>query len=989
MNSLLLTLTALFILVLSALFAAPLFIDWNDYRPAFEEQATKLLGRKVKVDGEVHLVVLPSPELKFDDVKVANADGSLEKPFLEAKSLEARLNIGALFSGTVEAHQLTIVDPVLRLALNADGTGNWGDVGRPGVAVPFAPKNVLLDAVRVVRGTIEITKDGVRKFVFGNIDGEASAASLSGPYKVTAEYDFEGRRQNLRFSTGVMGAAGQFRLKAALRDPDRNTSYQIDGNVTGLGGRPTYDGTILMRVRNVAAATPAAPETEPEAQPAAETLPANEGPSGPIDTASFVELKGKLKAAPDRAELPDFDLTIHADGRPQILKGSLVLDFGEPSRADARLSARWIDLDALFGAPSDAKKPSPAAVLYMFAGWVLDEAASVGDGTLALDIEQAGLGGDLLGGLDMELASRDGGVTVERLKAVLPGGNRVSVSGRLQHGAMGPLFTGPIEIEGSGLRALTRWAAGDRDMTGQSVGDFSLSAFATIGDGELKLADAQGELSDTKFSGRLRYQGGKKNLIEVSLDSDRLDLREMLGDGPIWRSWFAAGGSTAAAPEQKGADTNLIQQLRDDDVRASLKVGELLLPDIPPGKLDAELALTDGALDIKALDFAAPGAITLSGKGRIANLAEAPSGRVDLTLQAETTESLRVVSELFGLPQNVAKSKHLSALAPLDLRAGLVAGPEGDATKASLELSGQVGGSDIAVVARAKGEPAKLAEAEINVGGSVTGERPQALLVLLFPDLPQDKLAAAAGAQGTLSVRLTGVPRTKLTGRAALETAAMRLAFEGQGALQEKGIALSGHGSVATEDASLALPLFGFDAPPSADGVPLRLSANVVKQGGTIDLDAVKAEVAGNEVTGNAHFESGGGKTRFKVTADADYVSLPAVLGPLVAWERTASTEELLGSVGDNAAKVWPARGFALDTIENAEGDVSLNAKTLSLGAPFQVADATLNARVDHDGLTIYRSQGRFVRWRLRRLRRAVAARQRCGAERQGRPQRR
>ncbi len=867
MNSLLLTLTALFILVLSALFAAPLFIDWNDYRPAFEEQATKLLGRKVKVDGKVHLVVLPSPELKFDDVKVADADGNLEKPFLEAKSLEARLNIGALFSGTIEAHQLAIVDPVLRLELKADGSGNWGDVGRPGVAVPFAPKDVLLDAVRVVGGTIKITKDGDRKFVFSNIDGEASAASLSGPYKVSADYDFEGRRQNVRFSTGVMGAE-QFRLKAALRDPDRNTSYQIDGNVTGLGGRPAYDGTILMRVTNLAAAAPATPEATPEAeaQPAAETSLADQVPSGPRETTSFVELKGKLKAAPDRAELPDFDLTVHADGRPQILKGSLVLDFGEPSKAEGRLSARWIDVDALFGSPGDAKKPPPAAVLYMFAEWVLDEAASIGDGALALDIDQAGLGGDLIGGLDMELTSRDGGVTVERLKAVLPGGNRVSVSGRLQHGAMGPLFTGPIEIEGSGLRALTRWAAGDRDMTGQaSVGDFSLSAFATVGDGELKLADAQGELSDTKFSGRLHYQGGKKNLIELSLDSDRLDLREMLGDGPIWRSWLSAGGNTMAAPEQNSADPNLIQQLRDDNVRASLKVGELLLPDIPPGKLDAQLALTDGALDIEALDFVAPGAITLSGKGRIASVAEAPSGRVDLTLKAETTESLRVVSELFGLPDKVAKSKHLAALAPLDIRAGLVAGRDGDATKASLELSGQVGGSDIAVVARAKGEPAKLAEAEIDIGGSVTGERPQALLVLLFPDLPQDKLAAAAGTQGTLSVKLTGVPRTKLTGRAALETAAMQLAFEGQGALREEGVALNGHGSIATEDASLALPLFGFDAPPSAEGVPLSLSANVAKQGGTIDLDAVKAKVAGNEVTGNAHFEFDDGKTRFKI----------------------------------------------------------------------------------------------------------------------------
>ena len=812
----------------------------------------------------------------------------------------------------------------------------------------------MLDAVRVSGGTIKITKDGVRKFVFSNIDGEASAASLSGPYKVTADYDFEDRRQSLRFSTGTMNATGQFRLKAALRDPDRNTSYQIDGDVTGLGGKPAYDGTILMRVNNIeAAALDDASETEPEAeaQPTEAAPAADQAPSGPADTASFMELKGKLKAAPDRAELPDFDLTVHANGRPQILNGSLVLDFGEPFKADAKLSARWIDIDAMFGSPGDAEKQAPAAVLYMFADWALDEAASVGDGALSLDIDQASLGGDLIGGLDMELASHDGGVTINRLKAVLPGGNRVSVSGRLQHGAMGPLFAGPIEIEGSGLRALTRWAAGDRDMTGQaSVGDFSFSSFATIGDGELKLADAQGEVSDTKFSGRLHYQGGKKNQIDVSLESDRLDLREVLGDGPIWRSWLSAGGDKADASAANGP--NLIQQLGDDDVRASLKVGELLLPDIPPGKLDAQLALTDGTLDIEALDFAADGAITLSGKGRIASVAKAPSGRVDLSLQAETTESLRVVSELFGLPQDVAKSKNLSALAPLDIRAGLVAGRDGDTTKTSLELSGQVGGSDIALVARAKGEPAKLAEAEIDVGGSVTGERPQALLVLLFPDLPQDKLAAA-GTQGTLSVKLTGVPRTKLTGRAALETAAMQLGFEGQGAVKEEGVALNGHGSIATEDASLALPLFGLDAPPSASGVPLSLSADVVKQGGTIDLNTVKAEVAGNEVTGSAHFESGDGKTRFNIAADADSVSLPAVLGPLVAWERTASTEELLGSVAANAAEVWPARGFALDTIENAEGDVTLNARTLSLGTPFQVADATLTARVDHDGLTV------------------------------------
>jgi hypothetical protein len=46
-------------------------------------------------------------------------------------------------------------------------------------------------------------------------------------------------------------------------------------------------------------------------------------------------------------------------------------------------------------------------------------------------------------------------------------------------------------------------------MSGQaSVGEFSFTANATIGDGVLTLADASGELSGTKFHGGLRLQGG-------------------------------------------------------------------------------------------------------------------------------------------------------------------------------------------------------------------------------------------------------------------------------------------------------------------------------------------------------------------------------------------------------------------------------------------------------------------------------------------------
>ena len=387
MNSFLLAFTALLILVLSALFAAPLFIEWNDYRPAFETQASLLLGRKVKVGGKVHLLLLPSPELRFDDVKVADQDGNFDKPLLEARSLEAWLNFGSMLSGTFEARKIAIVDPVLRIDVKPDGTGNWGDVGRRGVPLPFAPKEVMLDSIRVSGGRIEVTREGAPRLTLEDIAGEASAASLSGPYKVSASYSFEGRTQELRFSTSAPDTAGLFRIKSALRDPERSIAYLLDGDVTGLAGKPLYDGTIVVRVAN------AAPDAEPDAATAPDVegqvqepaQPQGEAP-GPgstqepapqADTASFFELKGPLKANPDHVELPDFDLVIHAKGRPQIFKGRLTLDMADKLKADAALEARWIDLDALFGAPGggNGERPSPGEVLYLFAEQALRNAA--------------------------------------------------------------------------------------------------------------------------------------------------------------------------------------------------------------------------------------------------------------------------------------------------------------------------------------------------------------------------------------------------------------------------------------------------------------------------------------------------------------------------------------------------------------------------------------------------------------------------------------
>ena len=209
----------------------------------------------------------------------------------------------------------------------------------------------------------------------------------------------------------------------------------------------------------------------------------------------------------------------------------------------------------------------------------------------------------------------------------------------------------------------------------------------------------------------------------------------------------------------------------------------------------------------------------------------------------------------------------------------------------------------------------------------------------------------------------------------------------GQGSLQPDGLALAGKGAVVSRDASAALTLLGFEAPPSAANVPLSLKLDLTKQASAIDLAGITGSIAGETVAGSAHFDLGGAKTRFALSGSAGSISLPSLLGVLVAWHRTPSTEEMLGAIGAGASEVWPARGFSLGPIEQAEGQISLKANTLSLGSAVKVQDATLTAAVGKDGLSVTDLKGRLFGGELGCLGQPRAARQRRRARRARRPE--
>src|SRR5262252_912396 len=125
MSNFIIAIAVFLITVVGALFAIPYFVDWNGYRSVFEEEATSLLGREVRVGGAVNLHLLPTPYFRFEKVRIADTSVNLQDAFFRAESLSIKLSVPPLFRGAVEANEIELQRPVLRVALDQDDVWNW------------------------------------------------------------------------------------------------------------------------------------------------------------------------------------------------------------------------------------------------------------------------------------------------------------------------------------------------------------------------------------------------------------------------------------------------------------------------------------------------------------------------------------------------------------------------------------------------------------------------------------------------------------------------------------------------------------------------------------------------------------------------------------------------------------------------------------------------------------------------------------------------
>ena len=238
MQTTLLGLAIAFIIALIAALVGPYFIDWNQFRPQFEAEATRIIGAPVRVGGKLDARLLPAPSLQLRSVVVGGAN-DLGK--VRADKLDVEFSLGSLMRGEVRATELTINGMSLDLGLDPKGRIDW-----PASTGTFNLGSLAIDRLNLTgrialhdaasRGTLELN----------DIAFTGDVRSLAGSIRGDGNFMLSGTRYPFRVSSGQSADGNGTRVHLNIDPGPRALSVDLDGVLAFEARAPRFEGAVTL-----------------------------------------------------------------------------------------------------------------------------------------------------------------------------------------------------------------------------------------------------------------------------------------------------------------------------------------------------------------------------------------------------------------------------------------------------------------------------------------------------------------------------------------------------------------------------------------------------------------------------------------------------------------------------------------------------------------------------------------------------------------------
>lgn len=921
MSNFVIAIAVFLITVIGALFAIPYFVDWNGYRSVFEEEATRLLGREVRVGGAVNLHLLPTPYFRLEKVRIADTSVNLQEPFFRTDSLTIKLAIPPIFRGVVEANEIELQRPVLHLALDSGDGWNWQGFGQALGKAAYLPANIALTSVKIVDGMLAVhAPDGTERTHFDGFNGEFSAPALDGPYRLRGTFGKGGAERELRINTARPEPDGAVRFKAVLRGADGAAVYTLDARLADIMSKPYIEGALSARLPISGLwQTPVGGKARLQRSAAEPVVDKGE--------AAF-DLRANVRADPAGAALSDLALAFEQDGRPQLISGELRAQWRESLAVEMNLASRWLDLDRIAGASEDA---SPLDSIIPLAVGLRDLLPGDSRSRATFAVDQANVGREAVNALRLSLVRSKDRLEIEELRLGLPGGSRGELHGIVTGPPDAPVFGGTIGMRGTSLVRFLGWAtAGAFTFDPKDDGTFGVRAQLAIAPGRAAAHNIVGDLSGTAISADVEYRWDGRPEVSVSLEGPQLDARALVPAGASLADVFdlvlhgppsgrrPAAGAPIAKSGWRGAQT---------DATIRVNVGQLFTAARTYRDVAMEIELKGGHLRLPLLRVASDEGLSLELEGDVDDAAARPKGNLRAVASADTAAAIAPLAELLGIPEAFRPdARRERVMVPLRLAGSLVLGAR-TPTSADLVLDGEANGAGVKLNARLDGGAGGWRTGPADVTGLIEGNDAQVIAALLAPGGSTSR--SGSPGSGRVVLKAAGVPSEGLAALASAETGDLALDFRGRLVAREGGNSATGDLDIRANDGARLAALAGLAPPLRFDGLPIAGAVKLSIDSSSLGLDRLALTIGGNDVKGQLSLGLTGERRRVAARLDVDELSLARMLG--VLQDQRLAVAAVAETAIAGRPSVWSDEPFDASVLDGFEGSITFNAKRLLL----------------------------------------------------------
>jgi len=850
------TLLGLAIALIVALVAAlvgPYFVDWNQFRPQFEAEATRIVGAPVHVGGKLDARLLPTPSLQLHSVVVGGAN-DLGK--VRADKLDVEFSLGSLMRGEWRATELSINGVALDLGLDRQGRIDWptssGNFSLGSLAIDrlnLTGRVALHDAAS--RGTLELT----------DIAFSGDVRALAGSIRGDGSYTLSGTRYPFRVSSGDSTDGSGTRIHLNI-DPSL-------GDTSARGFAADLEGVLSFQAR--------APRFE-----GALTLASQVNPK-PTDSKATVatpwRIFAKVKADPAGAGLEQLEASYGAEDRALKFAGLAEVNFGAQPLLHAVLSARQLDADKFVAGAND-KDAEPARLLPGLRALVASMPQPPIPAKVEFSSEQIMLGGRPLQNITAILHGDADSWSIDRLDFRAPGATQVALSGAGSQAASPGSLKAALDIDSSDPDALMGWLQGRGEIAFRAQKPLHLHGDVSVAADRFALDAMKAEIDGGAVTGRIalveKTAGGGSH-FDGELKADRLDLDAV-----------TALARALAGPQAEWPD----------EAQLSLDIGHAVSAGQQLGPLLAKLGYDPKTISVDRLKIGEASNVTLEGGGSFDRVAS--TGK--LTLDSTAASLARLTGFVAPFAPSFATRLNAMGSAPgaAHVKLALDLGNKGqsDHLTAVLDLDAPQLKGNAVITATAPANAvrsidlAALGRSEIGVEAKFSAEQGRALVALLG----LDRVVAAGQGAVRFEGSASGAWRAPLRLKAKIMGAGLDAEADGSAEPWSQDAKANFNLRVRSADLGPLLDL----KPTDQLAQNIALSSRVSLSGSRLNFDDLDSTIAGTRLRGRVALVLGDEKS-----IDGEVGLDQLSLAPLFALAIGAAGHEAAEPLGSGLLKGW------------------------------------------------------------------------------------